>query len=890
MTRSMFLHVAVNSPINSMSSPALPTYQALSYELQSSPGKELIEEKMPQETEISAEPPRAVEEIEREPVEDLEPEPQSGPPTAMDQDAAASNDALKLPAELLLYIFKAFVPPRDVLLTCSRVCKEWHSISLDSSLWLAKVNLPLQRVKAVDANSPDAALRGIAFLAGTEPPEKPAESDEGTSRTFEYPDKLSTTEEVEQDDGTVALLSVYTPSDQDENAVEQYGDKCHPTVRPSLEAQPLPADPLHTFRSLSLLSSLSPILESELRLFGIKASSVDHPEQNIHRTLDGLRRSFWSSTGSPEELLSSPADSAEYLVYSFQAPCIVRKVEVTPFNAIFQRGSPVYPPISIRIGLLAESPEDLDWDSTATGKVPLKLSYLSPSHPIPPYSVPYSVELPPLFLPCHGIVVFAEGKRTAQPSDGLYYTVFQTVKAHGIDLQYLQVKRGWFGADPVEEEDLELPGSLPPNQPPALESSIAKAAYLNKVRAYLTRGDYHALSEYVLSHHPDHPLRGTTVLKMLVDKSAAIVKANAARNARIAAARARIASGISSGTTDVFDAPSPAAHHLRSLRRHIFQLSSEAVRTFQFGTAAHLSHPESVWLTAECVRLGSLDPLVTSLRRGFFPLSPEVGWILLRGGHIDLAASILGAVDCIDLVLICLIETGKFGNAMRFLRDLEGPVEGLASALGYLRGVLSDLDHMSRGERRGWALDWDGSGADRVPFGELEFLSLRENEWPMRPPRPRGAAWSLTYGILRAFPMSRAQTMAAMGVTEEVGNFVNHLNEREAAMFAQLAAEFMDNGLGEQVALQEARSEMERRRQAQQEDGEEGAGAVQQAAQFEVDADDEEDEEGDEWEDAEEPMENDDDDEDDEEEESSDEEQRMETPDDDLADEDSDLD
>lgn len=68
-------------------------------------------------------------------------------------------------------------------------------------------------------------------------------------------------------------------------------------------------------------------------------SSHDHASQTIAETLSFDRQSFWSSSGS-----DSP-ESDEFLLYELVAPfCLVSRIEITPFKAIYQLGAPVYPP------------------------------------------------------------------------------------------------------------------------------------------------------------------------------------------------------------------------------------------------------------------------------------------------------------------------------------------------------------------------------------------------------------------------------------------------------------------------------------------------------------------------------------------------------------------
>jgi hypothetical protein len=420
----------------------------------------------------------------------------------------------------------------------------------------------------------------------------------------------------------------------------------------------------------------------------------------------------------------------------------------------------------------------------------------------------YTIHIPPIFLASRGLVVLCEGKKTAQPSDGLYYTVLQSVKAYGIDLEPIYVKGGLTGTD-SEGMDVNYEETSSPNDirgPPALEASIALFEQMDELRGYLKRSDHAGLSALILSRDVDHPLRGAAVLKLLIDRSAAIARADAARNARVLAARQRINASMASGSTDVFDPPeSPAADHLRALRRHIFRLSSQMPTAgIPIRHDPLLSHPEAIWLATECIRAGSMDPLITCMRRGVLPTTPEVGWVLFRGGQLECAGLVLGRADCIDLTLNCLVESGNYAHAIRFVGNIDGE-EGSGVAVELLRGVVEDMERMRRGERRGWAVGWDGSGADRVRLGELSFLAMAENEWPMRPSRTPGAAWIMGAAVVRWFPQVKVAAITAVPMPEPTNTYLNQLPDRDSAFVMRLVGEFLDGSLQLEMAIERAR-------------------------------------------------------------------------------------
>lgn len=691
-----------------------------------------------------------------------------------------------LPPELLLYLFSHFVPPTDVLLKCARVSRAWRDSAVDASVWLVKLGAE----RAVPAGTAGSARAKLAWLAG--------------DATFELP-PVETASRT-----TTPFLSLYSPTDASFDDVARFADECRASIAPSLVRPVPPADPLHAFRAISLLSSLAPLLDAKLSLEPVRASSADHPTQDIEATLDGLGRTFWSSTGTPPALLSSPRDAAEHLLYGLPQ-CIVRRVEITPFQAVFQRGAPIYSPISVRIALLSDPPSH---QTSPSSPEQLDLLYLSPPHLVPLAAVPFTIDLPPLFLPARGIAIFCIGKRTAQPTDELFYTVFQSVRAFGVELEGMQVDGGWFGDRGTIEETTTGPAVATHTANSILESAILHRADVAKIEELLARNESEALSTLILSRPPSDPLRGPAVLQLLLQKSQSLESANNARNARILAARERIlASGNSSEATDLFSTPTPAKSHLRALRRHIFRLSSIAlsqpfVLHGDHNREPHLSHPESIWLAAECTRSGSFDPVVTALRRGFFPLSVEIGWVLLRAGQVDLALLVFGRLEAVDAVLLCLLESGAWGHAARFIRSLDGEA-GMEAALRMVRGVCEDLVRVERGEKRGWGAQWDQPLAE-PQLGELEFLALREDEWPSRTPRTKGAAWGVAAAVIREFPGSKVQVLGMLSLPEHAAGFLSHATVRNTAAFLRIVADLLDSGSPLEEALERAQVAVER--------------------------------------------------------------------------------
>ena len=299
-------------------------------------------------------------------------------PTSEPDDAPA-----QLPPELLLQLFSLYLPPATILTRCARVCRTWHALSLDPALWLQKLS-QLDTVPAVDAHH---ASKVLALLAGKNG-------------------------RVEYASTRLPRLRVHIPKEDAYGAALDFSKECRGLSLKLLRPLDIP-DPRYAHRTLSLVSSLLPLLVTRLGLRPLAASTVDHPTQDIWSTIDASRTTFWSSTGTASSLLESPKDTAEHLIYSLELPCLVTRVLITPFQATFQRGSPTYAPVSVRIGLTAEAP---------SGDANLELVYLSDPILIPCRAVPFEIRIPDLFFPANGLVVFMQGKVTAQPTDGLFYT------------------------------------------------------------------------------------------------------------------------------------------------------------------------------------------------------------------------------------------------------------------------------------------------------------------------------------------------------------------------------------------------------------------------------------------------------------------------------------
>ncbi|KAI9021883.1 hypothetical protein DFJ74DRAFT_768489 [Hyaloraphidium curvatum] len=693
---------------------------------------------------------------------------------------AASTSAERepvLPPEILLHLFSRFVPWRDVV-TCSGVSREWRGAALDASVWGAQLR-GAGKVRAAGGRHARSVLarlagRSVGGAAGGGeglPGAFPDDAADGDS----WPDG-------DADDGlseNVPLLRL--PGAGDDSALAAGMDaaleRCRAGLPVRLAASPQIGDPLRAFRNLALLSSLGPVLAAQVPLRGVAASSADGPTQGIAQALDGARRTFWSSTGTAEERLST-RDASEHLVFAFASPHVVRRVEITPFQAVFQRGAPCYPPLAVSVGLLGTEPLN-PWPDQS-----LNLVYLSPPLPVPPYPLPFVIDIPPLFLPARGLVLLLYGKRTPQPSDNLYYTVLQSVRAFGIDVGAVAVRGGWYEELPLAGEEGDMRDG-PVTPPPALLSALSERADADTVRRYLDAADYDSLSAFLLSKPVSHPLRGPRTLSVLVARSAALAECTAAD---VASAMERLASSASAGTTALFDRPDPARTHLRALRRLLHLRLSPPL-----GRPEPLSPAESVFLAASCAPWPTqrAEPLPSALRHGLLPPSPELAWAFVRGGHLSPAAACFAACDCADMLAHCLCEAGMWREACACAEDTAESAEGAAgSVLGMLRGVAEDVGRMGRGERRGWGVDWEGGA--RVQMGEMAPLAA--GPWPDRPARTAGAALAFAAEAVARWPAAAAGAVDALGLPDGVAVRVLALGEARMAPSLRLAARLADAG------------------------------------------------------------------------------------------------
>ncbi|KAL0846040.1 hypothetical protein Bca101_019286 [Brassica carinata] len=167
----------------------------------------------------------------------------------------------------------------------------------------------------------------------------------------------------------------------------------------------------------------------------IIASSTDNfPAESILNTLDERDRiggtpSYWSSTGHHKT--SVP----ETLLYQLKGDlCVITELSVQPFQAYFQRGTPIYSSHYVRFRL-----GHLDNNQAESGKIPVENKYVwtytSQEFPMAQENRLQNFKLPEPVL-CIGGYMLVEflGRVQTQEMDGLYYICVSHVKVMGRSL------------------------------------------------------------------------------------------------------------------------------------------------------------------------------------------------------------------------------------------------------------------------------------------------------------------------------------------------------------------------------------------------------------------------------------------------------------------------
>ncbi|KAL4188198.1 hypothetical protein AMTRI_Chr09g22710 [Amborella trichopoda] len=174
--------------------------------------------------------------------------------------------------------------------------------------------------------------------------------------------------------------------------------------------------------------------------FPIGASSTDnYPDESIENTLNPSPReferpSYWSSQGA------SNIEAPETLTYKLKSKlCVIHEIDIQPFQAYFQRGSPIYSAKAVRFRLgyskLSYSLESEDLDDLLPDHKcddNYVWTYTSPDFPMLQENCLQSFKLPRPVL-CIGGMLQIEllGRVQRQEMDALYYVCVCHVRVVG---------------------------------------------------------------------------------------------------------------------------------------------------------------------------------------------------------------------------------------------------------------------------------------------------------------------------------------------------------------------------------------------------------------------------------------------------------------------------
>ncbi|XP_024996251.1 F-box protein At4g00755-like [Cynara cardunculus var. scolymus] len=172
----------------------------------------------------------------------------------------------------------------------------------------------------------------------------------------------------------------------------------------------------------------------------VSASSTDnYPEESIVNTLDSrdqilVRASYWSSKGHDDPELP------ETLIYKLNANfCVITEINITPFEALFQVGSPIYSSRFVRFRMgHPKSSSDIDrdfLDSQEDANDKFVWTYTSQTFPMAQENRVQWFKLPEPVL-CIGGFLQIEllGRVQKQRSDAKYYICVAHVQAIGCQL------------------------------------------------------------------------------------------------------------------------------------------------------------------------------------------------------------------------------------------------------------------------------------------------------------------------------------------------------------------------------------------------------------------------------------------------------------------------
>eukprot|EP00884_Botryococcus_braunii_P017294 jgi/Botrbrau1/4248/Bobra.0044s0043.1 len=122
--------------------------------------------------------------------------------------------------------------------------------------------------------------------------------------------------------------------------------------------------------------------------------------------------SYWSSAGNAS--VTSNDSITFRLAHNF---CILHRLEIRPFRAKWQQGSPIYAPRGVQVSFNSKQGQAL---------------WTSPTYDVDLSHRLQSFELPLVACPVDAVTVTFIGRQQKQQEDGLYYTCIRYVRLLGV--------------------------------------------------------------------------------------------------------------------------------------------------------------------------------------------------------------------------------------------------------------------------------------------------------------------------------------------------------------------------------------------------------------------------------------------------------------------------
>lgn len=188
-----------------------------------------------------------------------------------------------------------------------------------------------------------------------------------------------------------------------------------------------------------LAHGLSTELREDCIGMGICATSTDnYAVENIHQTINPNDRaehgpSYWCSAGECDDGVP------EKLIYTLTSDlCFVSEINIQPFQAYFQQGSPIYSAKAVRFRLgYPKSPSDVKFSDAVVDDARhwdrwYEWTYVSPEFAMAQENQLQRFKLPVPVL-CIGGILQIEllGRAQRQASNGLFYICVQHVRVVG---------------------------------------------------------------------------------------------------------------------------------------------------------------------------------------------------------------------------------------------------------------------------------------------------------------------------------------------------------------------------------------------------------------------------------------------------------------------------